>query len=121
MGFEVLSKLEDAPIFTGMTIDYTVRPMLGIPLRWTTLIKDVQAPYRFTDAQVRGPYSLWEHTHRFTAVPDGVNMIDEVKYSLPLGWIGKVMHALVVKRKLEKIFDFRAAVLRRLPGTKENS
>ena len=116
LGFEVLTKLNDEPIYAGMRIKYTVRPLLGIPLKWETLIKEVNAPYHFTDKQLKGPYSLWEHTHRFVSVSGGVRMTDEVKYSLPLGWLGEVVHAAIVRGKLDDIFNFRKETLKQSFG-----
>ncbi len=107
MAFEIITHLENKPIYSGMKIEYKVRPMLNIPLRWTTEITNVDAPYKFADIQLKGPYSLWEHTHTFVTVPGGVKMTDEVRYALPLGWIGNLAHAIFVKKRLESIFDFR--------------
>ena len=114
LGFVVRTQLSDKPIYTGMQIAYTVKLLLGIPLNWVTLIKDVNAPHLFVDKQMKGPYSLWEHTHRFTSEKGGVRMTDEVKYSLPLGWMGRLAHALLVREKLERIFNFREMKLRQL-------
>ena len=120
MGFVVLTKLDDQPIYTGMNIDYTVRPLFRIPMHWTTEITNVNAPRRFTDKQLKGPYSLWEHTHTFEPVAGGVKMTDDVVYALPLGWLGRIMHSLIVARKLEQIFDFRARTLINYFGVSKN-
>jgi len=111
MSFLVLTELDDKPIYNGMKIDYKVRPLLGIPMRWTTEITGVAAPYRFTDKQLKGPYALWEHTHTFQEVSGGINMTDHVVYSLPLGLIGTLAHKLIVRKKLEDIFNFREETL----------
>jgi len=111
MGFTVLTELDDKPIYNGMKIDYTVRPLFRIPMHWTTEIISVTAPFRFTDKQIKGPYSLWEHTHTFQIVPGGIHMTDDVVYSLPLGWLGAIAHKLIVKNKLDQIFKFRATAL----------
>jgi len=114
LGFVIKSQLNERGIFPGMKIQYTVRPLLGIPLNWTTEISEVDAPSLFTDKQLKGPYALWEHTHYFTTVAGGVKMRDEVKYGLPLGWLGLVAHKLVVRKKLADIFDFRRKVLEQI-------
>ena len=99
-----------------MLIEYRVKPLLGISMKWVTEITGVDAPHVFTDRQLKGPYALWEHTHRFERVKGGVEMTDEVKYALPLGWLGRFAHVLVVKNKLKQIFDFRTEALEKLFG-----
>ncbi len=111
MGFVVRTKLDDTPIYNGMKIDYTVSPLFNIPMHWRTEITSVDAPNKFTDKQLKGPYALWEHTHTFQEVTGGVRMTDNVLYGLPLGWLGTLAHKLIVKNKLEGIFNFRAITL----------
>ena len=41
-------------------------------------------------------------------------MIDTVDYELPFGIIGKMAHSLMVKKKLNAIFNFRHQVLEQL-------
>jgi ligand-binding SRPBCC domain-containing protein len=91
----------------GTLLDYRLR-LHGVPIRWQTRIVTWEPSLRFTDTQVRGPYSLWEHTHEF--VPDGdggCEMRDRVRYALPYGPLGELAHRLFVRRDLERIFDFR--------------
>ena len=111
MGFKILPPFDDEPMFEGQRISYIVRPLLGIPLKWETLIKNVDEPRSFTDQQVRGPYRLWVHTHTFESVEGGVNMRDEVEYALPFGIIGRIAHGVFVRKRLEQIFDFRVQTL----------
>lgn len=117
MQFRILTELTGAPIYNGMRINYSVRPLMGIPMRWRTIIEEVQAPYVFVDRQEKGPYALWIHKHTFTAIDGGVLMTDEVNYALPYSLLGDLMHALVVKKKLENIFDFRREKLISLFGS----
>ncbi len=107
MSFEIITNLSDKAIYTGMKIEYKVRPLFNIPMKWVTEIRNVNAPYNFTDVQAQGPYSLWSHTHTFVTVPGGVKMTDDVKYALPLGVLGQIAHSVLVKKRLEDIFNFR--------------
>jgi ligand-binding SRPBCC domain-containing protein len=116
MGFTVVTKLEDESIYEGMNIEYRVKPLLGITMKWITEIGTVQPPYKFTDKQLKGPYSLWEHTHNFKEQAGGVLMTDEVKYAIPLGILGQFMHVIMVKKRLSDIFDFRAETLKKYFG-----
>ena len=72
-----------------------------------TRIARFEPPREFQDVQEKGPYRAWIHTHSFAPERDGVRMTDRVEYALPFGLAGRLAHALVVRRQLEGIFDFR--------------
>lgn len=114
MAFKIHTNLDGLEMYEGMIIDYTVKPLLGIPLNWKTEISKVNKPHLFIDKQLKGPYSVWEHTHRFIEKDNGVLMQDEVKYQLPLGYIGSLIHNFIVREKIRKIFKFREETLTRL-------
>lgn len=114
MDFKILTALDDREVYEGMLIDYTVRPLLGFPVRWQTEICKVEKPSFFTDRQLKGPYRLWEHTHTFIEQENGVLIKDEVKYQLPFGIIGSIFHSLIVRKKIENIFSYRKVVLDKL-------
>src|SRR4051812_9289076 len=83
--FKTITDLGDARLHNGMKIRYTLRPLLNIRMTWETVILEVNAPHRFIDKQLKGPYAFWEHTHTFREADGGVIMTDEVKYALPFG------------------------------------
>ncbi|MPS72339.1 MAG: hypothetical protein E2590_04225 [Chryseobacterium sp.] len=120
MNFVVLSDVEDKPIFEGMEIDYTVSPILGIPMGWKTIITQVEEYKSFTDFQKKGPYKYWNHFHEFIPNDKGVLIKDTVDYELPFGILGNIAHQLFVKNKLKSIFDFRYRVLDDLFNRKPN-
>lgn len=99
----------------GEEISYRLR-LHGIPIRWRSRIEDWEPPHRFADTQLRGPYSLWHHTHTVEPNGDGVVMRDRVRYSLPLGPLGEAVHRLLVRRDLERIFDYRHEAIERRFG-----
>jgi len=106
LGFEVRTP---APVEmgAGTLLDYRLR-LHRVPVRWRTRIEVWEAPRRFVDVQVSGPYSLWEHTHEFEPVGTDATLIrDRVRYALPLGPLGELAHRLFVRRDVERIFDFR--------------
>ena len=106
MGFDVKTELPEK-MYEGLMIEYTVKPLLGIPMNWITEIKTVKELEFFVDEQRKGPYKIWHHEHHFKEVDGGVEMTDIVSYELPLGILGRIMHPFLVQKKLEKIFDFR--------------
>ena len=114
LSFVIKSDVVNIPIFSGMQIDYTIKPLFSISVNWRTGITHVDAPNNFVDTQLKGPYKRWEHKHTFTAVPGGVKMNDKVVYELPLGILGTIAYTLIVKRKLNKIFSFRRHTLIKL-------
>jgi ligand-binding SRPBCC domain-containing protein len=109
------SVITPAPIAMGIgtRIEYSLR-WRRLPLRWTTIIEAWEPPYRFVDTQLRGPYRLWHHTHTFQSQMGGTLIRDEVRYRLPLGWLGSALHRLGIHRDLEAIFDERARRVREL-------
>lgn len=120
MGFMVLSDYNSEQLVEGMVIDYTVSPLLKVPLKWRTRITHVEFNKSFTDFQEKGPYKYWSHFHEFIPNKDGVLMKDTVDYGLPFGFLGKMAHRLFVKKKLTDIFDFRYDVLEKLFNTIKN-
>ena len=114
MSFKILSEIKDIPVYSGMEIDYIVKPLFAIPLRWKTLIDEVNEPLFFSDKQLKGPYKMWEHSHRFTITNKGLLMVDDVKYQLPFSLIGELAHWLFVRKKVEQIFDFRFQILEKM-------
>ena len=82
-----------------------------VNLRWVTEIQSVKPMESFIDNQIHGPYRLWHHLHRFEANDQGVLMTDLVHYALPFGPLGAIAHALYVRKKLERIFQFRKETL----------
>ena len=111
MRFVVKSDLGERPIYEGMEIDYTVSPLLVIPMKWKTKITHVDFQKSFTDLQERGPYKYWNHFHEFVANDKGVLIRDRVDYELPFGFLGSIAHKLFVKKKLEGIFSYRNQIL----------
>ncbi len=111
LDFKILPDFKDQKMFPGQVINYIVKPVLNIPMRWTTEITHVAQNQYFVDEQRFGPYAFWHHKHFFKAVEGGVEMIDEVHYALPFGILGNIAHVLFVKNKLNSIFSFRKETL----------
>ena len=80
-------------------------------MRWLTRIESWQPPRGFSDRQLRGPYLLWLHTHRFSRAPIGTEIYDNVRYRVPGGPLAPTR---LVQRLVDEIFDYRAERLRDL-------
>jgi ligand-binding SRPBCC domain-containing protein len=116
MGFAIVSTYHGSTMYPGQLIEYTVKPLLGIPFYWMTEITHVQDMQYFIDEQRIGPYCLWHHQHHFKAIEGGVEMTDIVHYRIPLGPLGALANTLFVRGKLKKIFDFRYGAVESLFG-----
>src|SRR5262245_32100928 len=65
-----LSWLAPPPVSlsAGAILDFRVS-VLAVPVRCRVMIREFDRPYRFIDVQIRGPFTRWEHRHRFTGGP----------------------------------------------------
>jgi len=115
MGFDVLTDVPET-MYEGLMIAYRVRPLFGIPVEWITEITHVKENQFFVDEQRKGPYKIWHHEHHFRETAEGILMKDIVTYELPFGKLGKLAHPVLVKKKLEEIFDFRFKVVEEVFG-----
>ncbi len=116
MGFKIISKHNGSVMYSGQIIEYTVKPVLGIPLYWMTEITQVKDKEYFIDEQRYGPYNLWHHQHHFKEIEGGVEMTDIVHYKNPLWFLGKIANTLFVKKQLKGIFQFRINKVEELFG-----
>ena len=113
-----------ATLTTGSVLDFSIR-LGGVPVRWRVLVRELDRPYRFVDAQLWGPFGRWEHRHRFVEAPLtegesgplGTWVEDRVTYRLPLGALGRLVHAAGVGRRIARLFDYREHRLRELLGS----
>lgn len=112
LDFRIISKTPPI-ISNGLNIEYTVKPILGIPMHWITLIEEVDAPRQFVDSQIKGPYRLWRHRHTFTAKDNGTLIEDIVEYKIGFSFLDPLIHLLIVGPQLKTIFDYRREVLQK--------
>lgn len=98
---------------TGRGIEPGARVVLRIPVgpagvTWVAEHRALETGRLFRDVQVRGPFALWDHTHRF--VPEGPRasiLEDRVLYALPGGGIANAVGAPVVRGMLAGMFGYR--------------
>ena len=115
LGFLILNP-EPIVMRSGAKIVYMLR-WHGFPVRWVTEITRWDPPTGFDDVQLKGPYSLWHHSHSFQPFDGGTLIGDTVRYALPFGLLGRLAHACVVKAELNTIFDYRAKQVSELLGS----
>ena len=116
MSFDIISG-DDKPMYAGQIIQYIVTPVFGIKTNWVTEISHVVDKKYFVDEQRFGPYSMWHHKHFIKQIDGGVEMEDIIDYQVPFGFLGRMVHPILVKPKLTGIFNYRTQKLIELFGT----
>jgi ligand-binding SRPBCC domain-containing protein len=113
MNFEILGNVPKK-MYPGLFISYKVRPLLNIPLDWTTEITHVEDKKYFVDEQRIGPYNIWHHEHHFEAKDGGVMMTDILHYDIGKSIFGSIAGALFVHKRVNEIFRYREEKLKTL-------
>lgn len=107
LSFEILTDLPEK-MYNGLIIEYKIKiPLAGV-WKWVTEIKHIRDGISFVDEQRKGPYKFWYHYHEVAEAGEGTKIIDEVHYDIGFSILGKIMHALYIKSKLNEIFEFRS-------------
>jgi len=107
MGFDITSKDLPEKMYPGMIISYRVSPLMGIKTTWVTEITQVKDKHFFVDEQRVGPYSIWHHQHILEPIENGVLMKDIISYVPPFGFLGAIVNGIIIKKKLNEIFEYR--------------
>jgi ligand-binding SRPBCC domain-containing protein len=109
LNFQITSR-EPVQMRKGAEIEYRIR-WLSLGIKWKTRITEYEPPFYFIDEQESGPYRYWHHQHTFKPAVMGTIVCDRVDYALPLGWLGRAVHWVLVRRQLNQIFDYRQQIL----------
>lgn len=120
MGFDITSTDTPEKMYPGMIITYIVKPVFGIKTPWMTEITQVKDLEFFIDEQRVGPYKLWHHQHFIEKIEGGVLMRDIVTYSPPFGFLGAIANTLMIRKKLNEIFDYRTMAVEKKFGKFES-
>lgn len=92
-------------ITQGMIMDYKLK-LYGFPLRWQLKIADWNPPHQFIDEQIRGPFRVWIHTHRFREEKGGTIIEDHIRYALRFWPMGEIASPLV-RAQVKWLFKYR--------------
>ncbi|QDT59067.1 Epimerase family protein [Stieleria bergensis] len=89
----------------------TMRVHMG-PLRpkWVARHTRLERPHHFQDIQQSGPFSHWQHDHRFEARGDKSLLIDDISYQAPLGKLGSLLSNRLINTELQTTFAYRHRV-----------
>jgi len=87
---------------------------LGVRQRLTSRITRLERPWVFADEMVSGAFARLEHVHTFVETEDGTLMRDALTWTSPLGPLGVVADALVLKRYMQRFLVVRNRNLKAL-------
>ena len=88
-----------------LVFEYGVGP---VKRRWAAEMTGHIEGRQFVDRQAEGPFSHWEHTHRFVPI-DGQSseLLDHVEFSLPVGKVTDLFGEGAADKALARVFRFR--------------
>jgi len=114
----------DGPVRPGQIIVHQLLPIPWLPFlrsTWVTEITHVNAPHEFIDAAPHSPFAFWRHRHRFLPENNGVLVIDEVHWALPLDPFSRIA-APFAAYQLRQLFAYRKNCLNaRFPSAAASS
>ena len=110
--FKVLNQ-STPEIKEGTKLNYRIS-LHGFPVGWQSKIIDWKPDKKFSDVQLKGPYSYWHHTHEFEEKNGGTLIRDRVLYKVPFGIPGDLVGGGWVRKDLENIFTYRQKTIETL-------
>lgn len=92
---------------------------LGFPNFHVSLISAFDPPFYFQDRMWRGRFHTFQHDHRFREVDGGVLFEDEVRFSLPFGWPGRLVGRFLLVPHIRRLLRERFAMLKGIAESEE--
>ena len=75
---------------------------------WVAEMGSAMPGRQFVDRQVEGPFSAWEHVHRFVPIDEGRSELrDHIEYRLPAGGFTDAVGEGPAGKTLSRLFRFR--------------
>ena len=88
---------------------------LGLPQFHESLIEPFVPPVYFRDSMIAGRFAFFAHDHRFAEFNDGaVRLSDEVRFQMPLGWLGECVGRWVLVPHIRSLLRKRFQLLKGL-------
>lgn len=110
-------EVHDARPFSGLGDRFTFGLHIGpFAITWVGEIRVWEPPVQFMDAQVRGPFAVFEHTHRIDPIRGGSRLTDRVTYQMRGGPLAGLADVLQGRRALARMFAYRHTVLGEMYG-----
>jgi ligand-binding SRPBCC domain-containing protein len=102
----------------GETVTWRARHF-GVVQHLTSRIAGFDHPRWFRDEMVRGAFARMEHDHWFDEEKGGTVLRDRFRFAAPLGPLGRIAEALVLKRYMTRFLVARNAAIKRIAESDE--
>jgi ligand-binding SRPBCC domain-containing protein len=74
---------------------------LGVVQHLTSVITKMEGPHYFEDQMLKGPFKKIFHKHYFCLKDGKTIMKDVFEFESPLGWLGRIVDKLYMRKYLE--------------------
>ncbi len=93
---------------------------LGLPHFHESLISRFEPSIFFQDTMVAGRFAFFQHDHALSENIDGtVTLADELRFSMPFGWLGRLVGRFIMVPHIRNLLKRRFALLKRIAETEE--
>lgn len=83
--------------------------------RLTSKVTAYSRPVHFRDSQIRGPFQRFDHDHVFEDISAGVTLMrDTFDYASPLGFLGRLIDRLFLKRYMRSLLERRNKLIKQV-------
>lgn len=97
----------------GETVTWRARH-LGVTQHLTSRIAGYDRPRWFRDEMVRGAFAWMVHDHWFDPAEGGTVLRDTFRFAAPLGPLGRIAEAVLLRRYMTRFLDARNAEIKRV-------
>jgi ligand-binding SRPBCC domain-containing protein len=85
-----------------------------LPQFHESVIESFEPPVFFRDRMIAGRFASFEHDHTFTRRANDTLLQDEIRFSMPLGWGGRVVGSRVLVPHIRGLMRRRFILLKQL-------
>jgi ligand-binding SRPBCC domain-containing protein len=117
---EMQLRLISGPRLLAVGVCMTVESRrLGLAQRIISEIVELETNALIVEQHQDGPFAFWQHTQKFTALPEGrMRLEDRIEYELPGGLLGMFLTCEMVEREMVAGLRHRNRVLGELLSRK---
>ena len=97
----------------GETVTFETK-QFGIRQKLTVEVTEFEKSSRFVDEMIEGGFKRFRHIHEFVPTARGTLLRDTLVWTSPLGFVGRIFDALLIKKLLRKTVLLRNEKLKKM-------